>query len=369
MSKPCPECTSSPDEKHDDGCSRGFPHFEGCPQIGADPAAVCSCVPGEEGRASVPGILAELVARSGPMAALAPDLRAIALRSWAHILETKIGARSKRDQRWNKEGIAKLKAEHERELDKVAQETEIAESWVDAFVSTIPGNHGEESSANDPWSIAMVALREMMHPRARFASRAAQDIIEAIKRAIPSAGFETYPAEAIDALRDAWADLIRKRLHDASPNDKGEVEGRPIRIAFDVGGVLSAYPGLFGAVMGILERGGAEVYVMSDMGSRGKILNALHRNAIAIPEARVIAADYKAHASLCKAVACEEHEIDILIDDHLAYVASGAQVRLLLMPDSARPYYATDWKTDPEDGSFGRNVPTPRSGRADGSEA
>lgn len=132
-----------------------------------------------------------------------------------------------------------------------------------------------------------------------------------------------------------------------------------MKIGFDVGGVLSKYPQVFGPLIQVLERGGAEVFVISDMHPAEKILDMLRRNNINVPPERVISANYKELQELCKTKACEELGIDILIDDFIGYVAAGKHIRLLVMPNPEEPYYHDSWQTDGSEGDFGRRRKKP----------
>lgn len=147
-----------------------------------------------------------------------------------------------------------------------------------------------------------------------------------------------------------------------------------MKIAFDLGGVLSKYPQLIILLQVLRDAnfyrqdysgasGAVEVFVLSDMHPREKIIDQLRANGLGwVPADHVISADYQAHGEACKAVACKELGIDILVDDFIGYVAvEGAPVRLLVMPDATKPYYHDDWKTDGTEGDFGRRkfVPKP----------
>lgn len=130
-----------------------------------------------------------------------------------------------------------------------------------------------------------------------------------------------------------------------------------IRVAFDVGGVLSKYPEVLVPVPQALDASeGVEVFVLSDMHPREKIVDMLARNGIHLPSHRVVSADYAVHGERCKAVACVELAIDLLVDDFPGYVGvpGDPRVRLLVMPDPCEPYYSDDWKTDGSEGDFGR---------------
>lgn len=106
-----------------------------------------------------------------------------------------------------------------------------------------------------------------------------------------------------------------------------------------------------------MERGGADVYIVSDIHPREMIQEMLEMNGFSIKPERIIPADYNKHGEHCKAVVCKELQLDVMIDDHLAYMTpEGATVRLLVMPDGYRPYYAEEWKTSGKEGDFGRRT-------------
>lgn len=128
-----------------------------------------------------------------------------------------------------------------------------------------------------------------------------------------------------------------------------------LRIAFDVGGVLTKYPDVFKALLKWLhDYTGVEVFIVSDMHPVQKIIDMLELNGLSFFKHKVHSADFKTHGELCKTVLCEQLGIDILIDDFTGYVAAGKFVRLLVMPDPVEPYYHDTWKTDGSEGDFGR---------------
>jgi hypothetical protein len=138
-----------------------------------------------------------------------------------------------------------------------------------------------------------------------------------------------------------------------------------IKVAFDVGGVLSKRPEVFIPLLLALEASEeVEVFVVSDMHPQEKIIDMLCRNGIRLDPSRIISSDYEKHGELCKTVVCDELGIDILIDDFPGYVAAGDHVRLLMMPDPTRDYYHPSWQTDGSEGNFGRRLRNKR--RAEG---
>lgn len=131
-----------------------------------------------------------------------------------------------------------------------------------------------------------------------------------------------------------------------------------MKIAFDVGGVLSKYPEVFRSLFHALRNApGIEVFVISDMHPPGKILDMLLLNDFGL-DGHIHSADYAAHGEMCKSILCEKLGIDILIDDFPGYVAAGKHVRLLVMPEPTEPYYADSWRTDGSEGNFGRRRKT-----------
>lgn len=136
-----------------------------------------------------------------------------------------------------------------------------------------------------------------------------------------------------------------------------------MRVAFDIGGVLSKYPDIFRPLLTLIcEAGptwGVEAYALSDMKPHEKAIAFCHDNGFLIPAERILCADYEQHGEACKAIVCQQHGIDMLIDDFIGYVSvvGSPPVRLLIMPDVTRPYYDDVWKTDGSEGNFGRRNP------------
>ena len=127
-----------------------------------------------------------------------------------------------------------------------------------------------------------------------------------------------------------------------------------IRIAFDVGGVLSKYKQFRKLANTLANTPGFDVFVISDIHPKEEIVKQLKTNGIEdVWSTNVFSADYNKYGEACKAVLCKELKIDILIDDFIGYVADGDFIRLLVMPNSKLPYWSDDWKVDTES-NFGR---------------
>jgi hypothetical protein len=129
-----------------------------------------------------------------------------------------------------------------------------------------------------------------------------------------------------------------------------------VKIGFDIGGVLSKYPDILTPFVNSLVENcpDIEVHVLTDMHPIEKCRDWVARNGLKVKPENVHSCDYKEHGELCKTVKCKELSIDILMDDFIGYVAEGAPIRLLVMPDAKRPYYHDDWQTDGSEGDFGR---------------
>lgn len=128
------------------------------------------------------------------------------------------------------------------------------------------------------------------------------------------------------------------------------------KIAFDIGGVLSKYPDFFRTLLPILEGGGIEIHVITDMHDREETLKMLRDNKFSIPEARVHNADYKQHVEACKAIILRDLQIDAIVDDFPGYLVwpfeGEAPIRLHVQPDPYRPYWDNSWECS--GGDFGR---------------
>lgn len=127
-----------------------------------------------------------------------------------------------------------------------------------------------------------------------------------------------------------------------------------IRIAFDIGGVISKYPKLFKQLIEAINQDKIELFILTDMHPKDKVKETLWNNGFGFEDENILVADYAKYGEAAKAVLCKENAIDIFIDDFIGYVADpGATIRLLVMPDSKLPYWSETWKvTDNHD--FGR---------------
>jgi hypothetical protein len=120
---------------------------------------------------------------------------------------------------------------------------------------------------------------------------------------------------------------------------------KPLKVAFDIGGVLSKYPDVMHRLVESLLSSGQDVHVITDMHIREEVLDVLRKNGFgSIPAENVHTADYQTHGEGCKAELLRELGIDIFLDDFVGYVAiPSSTIRLLVMPDPYQPYYAPEW--------------------------
>lgn len=144
--------------------------------------------------------------------------------------------------------------------------------------------------------------------------------------------------------------------------------GEMLKLAFDIGGILSKYPNEFKQLVRCIQMGNLEnlrfskdelvqIHIISDIKPHSKAVKIVHDNGFNIPYSRIHVADYEKYGENCKAVLCKELDIDILIDDHIGYLSEPncPPIRLLMMPDQYKPYYNDGWKTDGSEGNFGRH--------------
>lgn len=130
-----------------------------------------------------------------------------------------------------------------------------------------------------------------------------------------------------------------------------------MKVAFDIGGVLSKYPNIFTRLIKILRSShDCEIHIISDMHSVDYIQKMLRMNGIYLSIDNVHSADYTTHGELCKSELLKSLNIDIMFDDFIGYLADeqSCPVRCLVMPNPHLDYYHESWKTDGSEGNFGR---------------
>ncbi len=120
-----------------------------------------------------------------------------------------------------------------------------------------------------------------------------------------------------------------------------------LKVAFDLGGLISRYPGEMKTLMACLIRSGAEVFILTDMNHidarRAITENNLGGFISADWSKHILSADWSKHGDLCKTILMEMHKINILIDDRPNYAAIGNFIGLVLSPRPHVPYYHNTW--------------------------
>jgi hypothetical protein len=129
-----------------------------------------------------------------------------------------------------------------------------------------------------------------------------------------------------------------------------------MRIAVDIGGVISKYPEEFEHMMRAFRRANHDVFVVTDMHDKSQVVETLAANAVEIKPEFIYCADYEKYGDACKAVLLRELRIDVLFDDHPGYLVwpwpTPAPLRLRVEPDPRMPYWAKTWVCP--GGEFGR---------------
>lgn len=120
-----------------------------------------------------------------------------------------------------------------------------------------------------------------------------------------------------------------------------------MRIAFDIGGVLSKYPDKFRHLIPTLQASGCKIFVITDMHDVDKIYNMLVLNGFYIPKDHIYSADYKTHGEGCKSELLRELAIDLFFDDFMGYMMVPSDtIQCLVMPNPYKPYWAEEWKVE-----------------------
>lgn len=127
-----------------------------------------------------------------------------------------------------------------------------------------------------------------------------------------------------------------------------------MKVSFDIGGVLSKYPHVFKPLMEALQKGGIDVFVLTDMHDHEQSVRFVQGNGFNVAEDHILNADYSEHGEDCKASVIEKHGIELHIDDFPGYCANTKCVNLFVWPNPEQSYYHNDFKTDGTEGDFGR---------------
>lgn len=150
---------------------------------------------------------------------------------------------------------------------------------------------------------------------------------------------------------------LSSRLAQAYVASREATLDEPVKVGFDIGGLLSKYPDLMRPIVKALSASpDVDVHIVSDMHPRQQCVTTVISNGFIVPTCNIHSCDYAAYGEECKAVKAREIGLHVLVDDFMGYVSSpGApRLRLLVMPDASHDYYHETWKTDGTEGNFGR---------------
>jgi hypothetical protein len=129
-----------------------------------------------------------------------------------------------------------------------------------------------------------------------------------------------------------------------------------MKIAFDIGGVLSRYPNECSELIASLGHRSNVIYAITDMHDHAEVVRTLRFNHFHFDPSYVFCADFHRYGDACKAVLLRDLGVDIFVDDHPGYLVwpwpTPAPRRLRVEPDPRRPYWHPTWRC--EGGEFGR---------------
>lgn len=111
-----------------------------------------------------------------------------------------------------------------------------------------------------------------------------------------------------------------------------------MKIAFDIGGVLGKYPHPLIPMILALQKGRAEVFVITDIADKKVAEELLNRGGYNIAPDNILCANFEVYGERCKAMLIKEYSIDVLVDDHPGYCADSGCVSLFVWPNPHIPY-------------------------------
>lgn len=134
-----------------------------------------------------------------------------------------------------------------------------------------------------------------------------------------------------------------------------------VKIAFDIGGVLSKYPDEFRLIMDALRHNDNcephDIYIITDQHPKEQVIKILTDNKFIgyyddlIKPENVYCSNYSKYGEMCKAVLLHDLKIDIFVDDFPGYLNwdyrwGKPPLRLFVWPDASREYHHPDWIQD-----------------------
>lgn len=121
---------------------------------------------------------------------------------------------------------------------------------------------------------------------------------------------------------------------------------RKYKIAFDIGGVITAHTSLLRDLIKILDGSAKiELFIVTDI-PKDTAEALLKKNHFEFDSDHVLSADWLKYESRCKEAICKEYRIDILFDDYMPYLtALSTTLGVLLMPKNNLPHNSSEWVT------------------------
>lgn len=119
-----------------------------------------------------------------------------------------------------------------------------------------------------------------------------------------------------------------------------------MKLAFDIGGVLGKYPDVFLPMISALQKGGAEVFVLTDIPDIKVTQEQLNKYGYNFLPEKILCADFEKYGERRKSILIKEHGINVLVDDHPGYCADSGCVSLFVWPDPHKPYESYQNRTD-----------------------
>lgn len=115
-----------------------------------------------------------------------------------------------------------------------------------------------------------------------------------------------------------------------------------LKIAFDIGGVITRFPDIFYKLIHALHKSEeVELCIITDMPIDIALKYVKKYRVLDVVEKENIRhADYSKYGDNCKKILCERLGINILIDDHFGYVHNAPELGLFVVPRPEKPYYA-----------------------------
>lgn len=118
---------------------------------------------------------------------------------------------------------------------------------------------------------------------------------------------------------------------------------RRLKIAFDIGGVITKFPEICYTLISSL-KSHFDIYIVTDI-PRETAVKLCEKNGLfkLIPSENLVSADWNQFGDRCKSMVYKDLGIDVAIDDRPDYIYEGVTLGLYTMPRPDLPYYDKSW--------------------------